>query len=272
MATPRHAISFWFLHNPTAANLLMCVFLLGGVIAIDSLPQEVFPKAVLDTVQIRAEYRGATASEVEAQVVRPIEQSINTLRDIRTVVSEIQSGGATLFVMLEDGANVQRTLDEIRSAVDGLSSLPADLEPPTIIQLRDDGGEMDLGFYGFATQSELHAFAEIARERLLSLPTIGQVEVEGAGEPEVTVRVAPERTRMLGLSLSDVADRIQRASFELSGGSIRSATGEYGLATGLNRRYANEFGNIAIIESPTGVPLTLDQIAQATQRHTAFRA
>ena len=162
MAT-RHSVAFWFLHNPTAANLLMWVFLIAGVIAVFNMRQEVFPTAVLDTIEIRAEFRGATASEVEAQVVQPMEQSINTLRDIHTIVSEIQSGGANIFVMLEDGADAQRTLDEIRSAIDGLSSLPADLEPPTIIQVRDDGEDIELGFYGFESQAELHAFSELVR-------------------------------------------------------------------------------------------------------------
>ncbi len=257
----RQSVGFWFLHNPTAANLLMWVFLIGGVIAVFNMRQEVFPTAVLDTIEIRAEFRGATASEVEAQVVQPMEQSIDTLRDIHTIVSEIQSGGANIFVMLEDGADAQRTLDEIRSAIDGLSALPADLEPPTIIQVRDDGEDIELGFYGFESQAELHAFSELARERLLSLPAIGQVEVDGAGEPEIAVRVSPERARLFGISLRDVTERIRRASFELSGGAIRSSTGEYGLATGLDRQYAHEFADIAIVESPTGVPLTLAEIA-----------
>lgn len=258
---PRASLSLWFLHNPTAANLLVWVFLIGGVIAVFNMRQEVFPTAVLDTIEIRAEYRGATASEVEAQVVQPMEQSINTLRDIHTIVSEIQSGGANIFVMLDEGADAQRTLDEIRSAIDGLSSLPADLEPPIIIQVRDDGEDIELGFYGFESRAELHAFAELARERLLNLPAVGQVQVEGAGEPEIAVRVSPDRARLFGISLRDVAERVQRASFELSGGAIRSSTGEYGLATGLDRRYAHEFGDIAIVESPSGVPLTLSEIA-----------
>ena len=100
----RQSISRWFLHNPTAANLLMWVFLVGGVIAVFNMRQEVFPTAILDTIEIRAEYRGATAAQVEAQVVQPMEQSIDTLRDIRTIVSEIRSGGANIFVMLDDGA------------------------------------------------------------------------------------------------------------------------------------------------------------------------
>ena len=257
----RQSVSLWFLHNPTAANLLMWVFLIGGVIAVFNMRQEVFPTAVLDTIEIRVEYRGATASEVEAQVVQPMEQSIDTLRDIHTIVSEIRSGGANIFVMLDDGADAQRTLDETRSAIDGLNSLPADLEPPTIIQVRDDGEDIELGFYGFQSREELHAFSELARERLLKLSTVSQVEVEGAGEPEITVRVSPDRARLFGISLRDVTERIRRASFELSGGVIRSSTGEYGLATGLDRRYAHEFGDIAIIESPSGAPLTLSEIA-----------
>ena len=257
-----NSISAWFLHNPTAANLLMVVFVLSGIVAIFTMRQEVFPNAVLDTIEIRTEYRGATATEVEAQVVRPMEQSINTLRDIRTVVSEIQSGGANIFVMLEERADAQRTIDEIRSAIDGLNALPADLEPPTIIQVRDGGGEVEFGFYGFDSQSSLHNFAQYARETLLARPEIGQVELEGAGEPEITVRVAPEATRLYGLSLSDVAARVNSASFELSGGAIRSDTGEYGLATGLDRTHAHEFADIAVIGSADGAPLTLGHIAQ----------
>ena len=256
------SISHWFLFNPTAANLLMCVLILGGIVAVLTMRQEVFPRAVLDTIEIRAEYRGATASEVEAQVVQPMEQSIHTLRDIRTVVSEVRSGGANLFVMLETGSNAQRMLDEIRSAIDGIGSLPADLDPPTIVQVRDDGGEVDIGFYGFESRAALHTFSQVARDRLLTLESVGQVEVEGAGEPEITVTVSPDRARLLGLSLADVAARIQRASFELSGGAIRSSAGEYGLTMGRDRLYAHEFSDVAIVESASGVPLSLSQIAR----------
>ena len=261
MSESRSSIALWFLHNPTAANLLMWILVAGGVVAIFTMRQEVFPTAVLDTIEIQAEYRGATASEVEAQVVQPMEQSINTLRDIRTVVSEIRTGGANLFVMLETGADAQRTLDEIRSAIDGLSALPVDLEPPTIVQVRDDGEDVEVGFYGFESRAELHRFAELVRERLLALPEIGQVLIDGTGEPEIAVRVSSDQARLYGLSLRDIAERIRSASFELSGGAIRSTTGEYGLSMGLDRRYAHEFADIAMIESPDGAPLTLSQIA-----------
>ncbi|MEM7218260.1 MAG: efflux RND transporter permease subunit [Pseudomonadota bacterium] len=261
-ARDSQGVSGWFLHNPTAANLLMVVLIVAGVIAIFTMRQEVFPLAVLDTIEIRADYRGATAAEVEAQVVQPMEQSINTLRDIRTVVSEVRSGGANIFVMLQQGSDAQRALDEIRSAVDGINTLPLDLDPPAIVQVRDDGGEMDIGFYGFASRDALHDFAEKTRARLLALEPVGQVEVDGAVEPEITVRVSPDRARLFGLSLSDVAQQIRRATLDLSGGAIRSSTGDYGLSTGLDRRYADEFADIALVQSGTGVPLSLSQIAR----------
>ena len=257
----RQSIPLWFLHNPTAANLLMWVFIIGGVIALFNMRQEVFPNAILDTIEIRAEYRGATAAQVEAQVVQPMEQSIDALRDIRTIVSEIQSGGASIFVILDKNADAQRTLDEIQSSINGLNSLPADLEPTTIIQVRNDSEDIELGFYGFQSREELFSFSEFARERLLKLPTVGQVQIDGAGEPEISVRLSPNRARLFGLSLFDVMESIRRASFNLSGGVIRSSTGEYGLSTGLNRSYAHEFDDIAIVKSSTGVPLTLSQIA-----------
>ena len=254
-------IAKWFLYNPTASNLLMLVFVISGIVAIFTMRQEVFPTMLVDTIKIEAVYRGATASEVESQVVQPMEQSINTLLDIKTVVSEVSAGGANIFVMLEGNASVQRTMDEIRSAIASISSLPVDLEPPIISQVRDGGGEVEFGFYGFNDRTEMFEFAQDVRTRLLSLNPIGQVELEGVGEPEVTVRVSPDRMRLFGVSLSDVANSIGRATFELSGGAFRSSTGEYGLATGSDRRFAGEFRDIAVVESSTGAPLTLGQVA-----------
>ena len=259
-------ISEWFLDHAVAANLLMCVLLVGGLVAIATMRQEVFPTAVLDTIEVRVEYRGATATEVEAQIVEPMEQSIDTLRDIHTVVSEIRAGSAEIFVMLDSGADVQRTLDEVRSAIGSLSSLPADMEPPTIVQMRDPGGgDIDVGFYGFERREEVHAFAARTRARLLELPSVGQVDVAGAGEPEIEVWVSPERARLFGLSLEDVKQRLGRAAYELSGGGIRSGAGEFGLSTGYERRRAHEFEDVAIVESPSGVPLTLADIARVEE-------
>lgn len=259
-----HRISNWFLHNPTASNLLMWVFVFSGLISIFTMRQEVFPTMILDTVEIKVSYRGATASEVEAQVVQPMEQSIDTLLDIKMVVSEVKAGGGNIFVMLDSGANAQRTMDEIRSAISSISSLPADMEPPIIAQVRDGGSEMDIGFYGFGDRSELYEFAQNVRIRLLALESVGQVEFEGVGEPEVTVKVSPERMRLFGISLTDVAISIQQATYELSGGTFKSTTGEYGLATGSDRRFADEFQDIAVVESLSGVPLTLGQIANVS--------
>ena len=262
MSASRSTVALWFLHNPTAANLFMWVLVISGLIALMTMRQEVFPTAVLDTIEIKAEYRGATASTVESQVVLPIEQSINTLRDIKTVVSKVGTGSASIFIMLESSADVQRALDEIRSAVDGLSALPVDLEPPTIIQIRDDGEDIELGFHGFATPEGLRRFSELVRQRLLALPAIGQVAVEGVAEPEITVRVIPELARVYGLSLDAIAMKIRAASFERSGGVIRSFSGEYGLSSGLDRQFAHEFEGIAVIDSSTGAPLSLGEIAE----------
>ena len=74
MAERRPSIALWFLHNPTAANLLMWIFVGAGLVAVFTMRQEVFPTAILSTIEIQAEYRGATATEVESQVVEPMEQ------------------------------------------------------------------------------------------------------------------------------------------------------------------------------------------------------
>ena len=76
----------WMARNSVAANLLMLLILMVGLVSFTNVVQEVFPEASLDMVQVRIEYLGASPEKVEEGVVRRIEEQIESLAEVASVV------------------------------------------------------------------------------------------------------------------------------------------------------------------------------------------
>ena len=83
----------WMVHNRVTPNLLMLVFLVGGLLMSLRIKQEVFPEFDLDRVTISVPYPGASPAEVEQGIVLAIEEAIEGVEDIEEVVSRASEGG-----------------------------------------------------------------------------------------------------------------------------------------------------------------------------------
>ena len=107
----------WMARNHVAANLLMLVFLVGGVIAALSVKVEVFPEVELDRVTVSVIYPGAGPEEVEDGVVRPIEEAVNGVDGVKRVIANAAEGGASVVVELIEGTNADVALADVKAAV-----------------------------------------------------------------------------------------------------------------------------------------------------------
>ena len=92
---PRGAIA-WMAGNTVAANLLMAVFLVGGLFMGFNIKQEVFPEFALDSVSISISYPGASPEEVESGIILAVEESVRDLEGIDEITSTASEGSASL--------------------------------------------------------------------------------------------------------------------------------------------------------------------------------
>ena len=82
----------WMAKNSVAANVLMLIFVLGGLMMIPRVKQEVFPEFDLDLVLVNIAYPGASPSEVEQGVILPVEEAVRAVDGIKEVRSTAQEG------------------------------------------------------------------------------------------------------------------------------------------------------------------------------------
>lgn len=261
---PRGAIA-WMAGNTVAANLLMAVFLVGGLFMGFNIKQEVFPEFTLDSVSISVAYPGASPEEVESGIILAVEEAVRDLEGIDEITSEASEGSAWITIEALDGADVTRLWQEIKSEVDRIDTFPDEAEDPVISITSRQREVVRLALYGDAPETTMRDLADDIRDRFLSDPEITQVELEGVREREILVEVSTNTLRRYDMTLSDVADAISTASVELGGGAIKSGGGDILLRVKSRKDYAIQYAKLPILTREDGSQLVLSDIATVSE-------
>lgn len=254
----------WMAGHPVAANLLMLAFILGGLMFLTKIKQEVYPEFEIDAVSISIAYPGASPEEVEKGMLLAIEDAVSGLDGIDEVRSVASEGNGTVTVEAMADADLQRLTQEIQKEVERITTFPVDAEEPKITVMTRKRQVLTLVIHGHAQERVLHEVAEQFRDRLLQDPGITQVELEGVRPLEISIDVPQENRRRYGLSLAEIAQRIQNASVELPGGSVKTSTGEILIRMKERKDYGQQFAHIPIITAANGSQVLLGDIATIT--------
>ncbi len=252
----------WMAQNPVAANLLMAVLIVGGLVMSQRIKQEVFPEFELDIINVQVPFHGATPDEVEQGVVLAVEEAVRGIDGVKRVTSTARGNVGAVTVELLLGTDSDKALADIKNAVDRISSFPADAERPIVSLVNNRNEVISLMLYGDLDEKTLRALAERHRDGLLQDPGVTQVELAGTRPLEIGVEVPQQELRAHGLTLEQIAGRIRLASVELGGGGLKTAGGEVLLRTDERRRGGLQFQDVRILSAPDGTELRLADVAE----------
>lgn len=264
-ATEKKGPIAWMVHNRVTPNLLMIILLLGGFHMSSKIKREVFPAFELDNISIRVSYPGASPEEVEQGIVLAVEEAIRTIEGIKEINATAAEGSGRIRAELRDDANPQKVLQEVQQEVDRISTFPIDSEEPIISLDAIRRQVLRLNIYGQVKERSLRENVEKIRDRLLQAKGITQVEIRGGRDYEIEVAVPLEKLRKYNITLSQIAQTIQRASLEIPGGKLVTEGGEVLLLVKNRRDWAKEFARIPIISSATGTVVYLEDIAEVRE-------
>ncbi|MDQ3031368.1 MAG: efflux RND transporter permease subunit [Myxococcota bacterium] len=250
--------------NKVAANVIMMILFVGGIVAAGRVRQEVFPEFDLDMVLVQVTYPGASPAEVEQGVALAVEEAVRGLDGVKEVRSTASEGVATIAIELMLGTNAQRALSDVESAVGRITSFPVDIERPIVSLATLRGEAISLVIYGDASEAALRAHADRVRDELLQHPRITTIELAGVRPLEIHVEAPEARLRSYGLRLEELAAAVRQASVEIPGGAVKTRRGEVLLRTAGRRATATEFENIVVRSQPDGTIVRVRDVASVT--------
>ena len=251
----------WFAQNHVAANLLMMLIIVGGIISLSTNIVEMFPQMSVDIITIQVPYLGATPAESEEGVCLRVEEAVAGLDGVKRIRSVGMEGVGLVMVEIEDFADNSKVLDDVKAAVDRIITFPKETEEPIIKEETIRNHVITMVLYGDASERTLKELAEQMRDELTAMPTISQVDVTGGRRYEISIEVSEENLRRYGLSFSDVSTAVRNASLDLPGGSVKTTGGEILIRTKGQRYRGSEFEKIVLLTRNDGTQVYLSDIA-----------
>jgi len=251
----------WFVKNPVASNLLMWIFLAGGVIAYFNLNQEEFPDIDIGIIQVSVPYLGATPEESETGVCLRIEEALEGAEGVQRLTTTAREGGCDATVELMGDADLNRSLNDVKAKIDAITTFPAETEKPIVRAFSSSGNVMTIALVSDGDDHFLKQVAEDIRDDLVDLSEISTVNIEYLRPLEIAIEVPEHILRQYGLTLDQVSRAISQASLDLPGGTIRADSGEIMLRTKGQVYSGEEYRNIVIRSFPDGSQLRLGDIA-----------
>ena len=119
----------WWGRNSVAANLLMIFIIVSGLIAWSTIEKEVQPIVKLPLVQVSLTWPGASPKEIEQQVIQRVEAAVKNLDNVRRYNSSASEGFGSVRLEAAPRADMSKFKEDVKDAVDAITSFPRDLEP-----------------------------------------------------------------------------------------------------------------------------------------------
>ncbi|MBE9537662.1 MAG: efflux RND transporter permease subunit, partial [Proteobacteria bacterium] len=243
----------WWAHNPVAANLLMIGILLAGLLGFQSMEREAFPVFKPNQVEIVVPWPGAAPQEVEEQIILRIEEALSELDNVYRVRSTAYESAANIQVLTFAGVDINDFVDDVKNAVDTITSFPRDMENPRIKRTTFRGEMMRVAVHGQnMTEQQLTRLAEDLRDEVARLPYVSVVNLFGVRPEEVSIELSERAMRRYGVTFDEVANAIRSNSINLSSGRVRTQTGDVRLRARNLADTEQDFAEIVVRQADDG--------------------
>ncbi len=254
----------WFAENHVASNLLMALLVVGGLMTLPTIGQEMVPDVDLDIVTVSVAYPGASPEEVEQAIAIRVEEALDGMPGIKRVRSTASEGIASVVVEMQAGEDLSRRLADVRARIDAIEGFPDEAKRPVVKQAEIGRIVLSIAVAGAVDERTLKRAAEHVRDELTALPEITQAQVASVRPYEIQIEVSEEALQRFGVTFDDVAGAVRRSSVDLPGGSVRASGGEILLRAKGKATSAPAFEQIALVSRHDGTRLTVGDVARVT--------
>ncbi len=247
-----------------AANLLMFGIIALGIMALPNLKRDTFPELKNDQVQVKIIYKGATAEEVEDAVCRRVEEAVEGIAGLEETQCEAREGVALAVITMQETADIERFLDDVKSDIEAISDFPVDVEEAVINEIGRTVFLASLAVSGPENPIDLKAYAEDLKARLQALRTIAEVDLRGFSNRQIRIEIPARYLEQYSLSAVNIADSIRAQSIGIPLGRIEGPAEDLILRFDDQRKTPDAFHDIVIISSVSGAEIRLGDIADIT--------
>lgn len=254
----------WSIDNKTSIYILSIFISIAGIFSYNALPKEQFPDIVIPTIIVQTVYPGSSPKDIENLITKPLEKKIKSVSGVKKLKSNSIQDFSIITVEFDTDVKVDEAKQKVKDQVDkAKSDLPSDLKNDPIVQEINfsDMPVLYINISGNYDLQSLKRYAELAKDKIESLPSITRVDIVGALDRELQINLDLTSMATTGLTMDDVTRAIQYENMRISGGNIDVDKMQRSLSVSGEFKNKTELENI-VVRSGTGATVYLRDVAQ----------
>ena len=240
------------INRPVLSTVFMLVILLFGIIGYTSLPVREYPSVDNPIITVSVSYPGANADVIEKQITEPLEQNINGIPGIRSLISSSSQGRSRITVEFELSVDMETAANDVRDKVSVAQRyLPRDVDPPTVSKADADAEPI----MQITVQSDIRSLLELTeiaeltvKARLQTIQNVSSVAIWGENRYAMRLWLDPVKMAAYKTTPMEIKAALDRENIELPAGSIEGDEIERSIRTLGLMITPEEFNNLIIKE------------------------
>lgn len=250
--------------RPVFTTMMIMALTVLGLFSFSKLGVDLFPRVEFPTLVITTTFPGASAEEIETEISKPLEESINTIQGIDELRSVSREGISIVVVSFVLERDLDAVSEDVRDKVSNtMKFMPEGVDPPLIEKVDPDAAPILA--VALSGSRPLREITEIADKRikqeLEGLSGVGQVQLIGGRDRAIQIEVDADRLNSLGLSINQVAASLRRQNQESPGGRLDQGERELIVRTLGRLTAAEQFGDV-VAASRNGVAVRVRDFAK----------
>ncbi len=252
------------INKPITTGLIFVAVIVLGLFSLSRLPIDQMPEMDPPYVTVMTTYAGANASEIETNITKLIENSLNSVDGLKNITSTSKDNISVVSLEFEWGSDIDEALNDIRSYVDLLyDNLPDGVSRPMILKLNSSA--MPIMVYGFTAEESYPGLDRILEDNVVNVLNrvdgIGNITVSGAPERYVYIDLDPKQLDAYGIPLELVGNAISANNLDLASGTVKMGKEQYQMRVKGEYIESSEISDIVVTTTPTGKQIFVRDLA-----------
>ncbi|WP_171124352.1 MULTISPECIES: efflux RND transporter permease subunit [unclassified Ruegeria] len=248
----------YFTQHRTVANLLLLVMLVLGAAAIPNMRAQFFPDVILERVDVNVAWDGAGPEDVDNGIVQLLEPALLAVEGVASTETTSREGRASIRMEFEPNWDMSRAVEDVRTAVDGVTNLPEDADEPTIRRGGWRDRVTDVVVTGPVAPDNLAKFTDELINRLFAVG-VTRTTIRGLAAPRIVVEVPTAQLIANDITLSEIASAIAAEVTANPAGDVTGANAR--IRTGTEKRTPEEIEGIPLRNFEDGSKLLIGDVA-----------
>ena len=235
--------------RPVMTTLFFVAVLIIGLFSLTKLPIDLFPDIETNTIMVMTSYPGASAEDIEQNVTRPLENTLNSVEHLKHITSKSKENISIITLEFEFGYDIDVLTNYTRDKLDMVKSyLPDDAENPIIFKFSTD--MMPIILLSVEANESMPGLYKILDENvanpLARVDGVGSVSVSGAPKREIHIYVDPIKLEAYNLTIETISSIIGAENRNIPGGTFDIGSNTYSLRVEGEFNDSRDMGNIVV--------------------------